>query len=206
MTPVEEAAQAGYSQEEVQSFLSQKSLDAKAAGYSDEEISQYIQQHITQQPDFNQTPLKVQGQQNLAAQPKAPATLLDAIKTGYAWSNLGLGREMLKGTEGQLPDMQVNEDTPWYLRGAANLTTTALDIPSMIAGGAIGGGPSSPITSIGGAFALPMGLRKVFIDAIQNREVGSRKDFADRVAGTMWETAKGWMTGATTAGVGKAAR
>ena len=205
MTPVEEAAQAGYSQEEVQTYLSQKSIEAKAAGYSDAEIEQHINTSITQQPDFNRTPVTRQGNATLAAQPKSPTTLTEAMATGWNWSTLSLGREALKGTEGHLPEMQVNEETPWYLRGAANLTTTALDIPAMMAGGAIGGGPASPITAMGGAFALPMGLRKVFIDAIQNREVGTRKDFADRVASTMWETAKGWMIGAATAGVGKAA-
>ncbi len=205
MTPVEEAAQQGYSQDEVNAYLTEKSQAAKAAGYSDAEISSYVKQNVTQQPDFNQTPVKVQGQANMAKEAKSPTTLLDAIQTGWGWSNIALAREMLKGTEGQLPEMQEKENNTWYLRGAANLTTTALDIPSMIAGGAIGGGPASPITAMGGAFALPMGLRKVFIDAIQSGEVGTRKDFADRVTGTMWEAAKGWMTGAATAGVGKAA-
>jgi len=205
MTPVEEAAQAGYSQDEVNTFLNQKSTEAMAAGYSDQEVQSFIKDNVVQQPAFNQTPVKAMAQANLAKQPTSPSTLLDAIKTGYSWSNLALGREALKGTEGELPSMQVDENTPWYLRGAANLTTTALDVPSMIAGGMIGGGPASPITAMGGAFALPMGLRKVFIDAITNGEAGTRKEFADRVAGTMWETAKGWLTGAATAGVGKAA-
>lgn len=204
MTPIEEAAQAGYSQEEVNTFLHEKSQAAKDAGYSDEEIGQYIKQNVIQQPEFNATPLKATGHANLSTA-KSPTTLVDAIKTGYGWSTLGLGREVLKGTEGQLPDMAVNEETPWHLRGAANLTTLAVDVPAMIAGGMIGGGPASPITAMGGGFALPQGLRKVFIDALTSGEVGTRKDFADRVTGTMWETAKGWITGAATAGVGKAA-
>ncbi len=203
MTPVEEAAQAGYSQDEVQSYLSQKSMDAKASGYSDEEISQYIKSNVVQQPDFNQTPLMAQGQRNLAAAPKQPTTLMEAIQTGYGWSNLGLGREMLKGSEGQLPDMQVNEDTPIQLRAAANLTTLALDVPSMIAGGMIGGGPASPITAMGGGFALPRALRQVFIDSLMDKQFGTKKDWADRATGTMWELAKGWLTGVATGVVGK---
>ncbi len=205
MTPIEEAAQAGYSQEEVNSFLADKTQSAKDAGYTDEEIGSFIKSNVTQQPAFNETPVKAPAQVALASQPKSPQNLMEAIETGWGWSTIGLGREMLKGTEGHLPDMAVDEETPWYLRAATNVTTTALDIPAMIAGGAIGGGPVSPITAMGGAFALPMGLRKVFIDAIANREVGTRKEFADRVLGTMWETGKGWITGAATAGVGKAA-
>lgn len=204
MSFVEEAAKEGYTQEDVQQFLSEKATAAKAEGYSDEEITKYVRDNVIQQPDFNASPVESQGQANLAPR-QAPKNLMEAIQTGWGWSNLALGREVMKGTEGQLPNMAVDENTPWYLRAATNLTTTALDIPSMIAGGAIGGGPANPITAMGGAFALPMGLRKVFIDAITNGQVGTRKEFADRVLGTMWETAKGWMTGAATAGAGKLA-
>jgi hypothetical protein len=204
VTPIEEAAQAGYTQEEVNSYLADKSQAAKAAGYSDEEIGAYIKQNVIQQPEFNSTPVQATGHANLAPKP-SPKTLTEAIETGWGWSTIGLGREMLKGTEGHLPEMAVNKETSWYLRAATNLTTTALDVPAMIAGGVIGGGPRSPITAMGGGFALPMGLRKVFIDAMTNGEIGTRGEFAQRVLGTMWETAKGWITGAATAGVGKVA-
>jgi hypothetical protein len=204
MTPVEEAAQQGYTQEEVNGYLATKSQEAKAAGYSDEEIQTHIKREVLQQPDFNQTPVLSAGHRTLATM-KSPATLMEAIKTGWGWSNIALAGEMLKGPDGKLPSLQVDESTPIALRAAANLTGTLADVPSMVAGGLIGGGPASPVTALGGAFALPMGLRSVFIDAIQSGEVGTRKEFAERVTGTMWETAKGWITGATVGKVGKAA-
>lgn len=204
MTPIEQAYSQGYSPEEVNSYLATKRQEAKSAGYSDEEIAKYLKDEVVQQPDFNQTPLKTAANRELAPL-KSPTTLREAIATGWGWSNFALGSEMLKGPNGKLPDMAVNDETPLLLRAASNLTTLAADVPAMIAGGILGGGPVSPVTAAGGAFGLPMGLRKVFIDAIQNNEVGSKKDFADRVTGTMWETAKGWMTGAATAGAGKLA-
>ena len=203
MTPIEQALQSGYSQDEINAYLSSQADEAKKLGYSDAEIANHVKQNILQQPDFNQTPVAAQGAKNLMGRPR-PSTLMEAIKTGYDWSSLGLGQEMMK-QDGRLPAMAVDSETPWYLRAAANITGTAADIPSMIAGGILGGGPASPVTSVAGAFALPMGLRKVFMDSLDRNEFGTRKEFADRVTGTMWETAKGWITGAATAGVGRAA-
>lgn len=203
MTPVEQAAQEGYSPEEVNAFLSQRAKAAKDAGYSDPEISAYIKDTVIQQPAFNKTPIATTGNAQLAPRP-SPKTLLDAIQTGWNWSTPALGREALKGPDGKLPEMAVNQETPWYLRAAANLTSTVADVPAMIAGGVIGGG-GGPVTALGGAFALPAGLRKVFMDSLENGSITSRKDFADRVTETMWETAKGWITGAATAGAGKLA-
>lgn len=203
MTPTGEALQAGYTADEINAYLAGKSAEAKREGYTDAEIEAYVKDRVFQKPDFNQTPLVSIGTRNLMPRDR-PKTLKDAIVTGYEWSSLGLGREMLK-EDGRSPSLAVDSETPWYLRAAANLTGTVSDIPAMIAGGIIGGGPASPITAVGGAFAMPMGLRKVFVDSLEANEIGTRKEFADRVTGTMWETAKGWMTGAATAGVGKAA-
>lgn len=204
MTPIEQAYSQGYTPDEVNSYLATKRQEAKAAGYTDAEISKYVKEEVTQQPDFNQTPIKTTANHTLAGS-KSPTTLREAIATGWGWSTFALGSEMLKGPDGKLPEMAVSDDTPLALRAVSNLTTLGADVPAMIAGGILGGGPVSPITAAGGAFGLPMGLRKVFIDAIQNNEIGGRKDFADRVTGTMWETAKGWITGAATAGAGKLA-
>ncbi len=200
---MEEALQSGYTADEINAHLAKKSAEAKREGYTEAEIEAYVKDRVFQKPDFNQTPLVSIGTRNLMPRDR-PKTLKEAIVTGYEWSSLGLGQEMMKD-DGRLPSLAIDSETPWYLRAAANLTGTVSDIPAMIAGGVIGGGPASPITAVGGAFAMPMGLRKVFVDSLEANEIGTRKEFADRVTGTMWETAKGWMTGAATAGVGKAA-
>ena len=203
MTPVEEAAQQGYSQEEVQTYLSQKSQEAKAAGYSDHEIHQYVKEQVLQQPDFNATPLKAIGQQNIATRP-SPTTFLDALKTGYDWSVLGLGQEMAK-TDGHLPPMATNAETPLWLQTTAGFANVVGDLPAIAAGGILGGGPASPITAWAGGAALPQGIRKVFMDALEQREIGTTKDFADRATGAIWETLKGMAVGAVTGAVGKLA-
>lgn len=203
MTPIEQAYSQGYTPEEVNTYLATKREEAKKAGYTDAEISSYLKENVVQQPDFNQTPLKTMAAANLAARP-APATVLEAITTGYDWSTIGLGREAAKA-DGKLPAMAVNQDTPFYLRAVSDLTTAVADIPVMGAGAILGGGPASPITAWAGGAALPQGLRKVFIDALEHNEVGSKKEFAERAASTIWETTKGLITGAVTGAVGKAA-
>jgi len=203
VTPAEEALRQGYSPEEVNTFLATKAHEAKSAGYSDEEIRAFVKEHVTQQPDFNATPLVQQGQANLAAR-KSPATLSEALETGWGWSNIALGREALKGPDGKLPAMELGTDTPWQLRLPGQAVGMLADAPSMIAGGMLGAG-GGPLTAWAGGFALSQGLRKVFVDAILNNEITTRKDFAERAAGTIWETTKGLITGATTKAVGLAA-
>lgn len=201
MTPIEEAAQQGYSQEEVQTYLSEKSHAAKEAGYSDQEIQSYVKDTVLQQPDFNKTPLKAMAHRNLAARP-GPTTFLEALETGYDWSVSGLGQEMLK-SEGHLPAMATNEETPLWLQATAGLASVVGDSPAIVAGGVLGGGIASPITAWAGGVALPQGIRKVFMDALEQRETGITKDFADRATGAIWETLKGMAVGAVTGAVGK---
>lgn len=203
MTPIEQAYSQGYTPEEVNSYLAAKREEAKRAGYTDAEIAAHIKENVVQQPDFNQTPLKTMATATLASRP-APKTVMEAIGTGYNWSTFGLGREAAKDG-GKLPAMAVNQDTPFYLRAVSDLTTAVADIPAMGAGAILGGGPASPITAWAGGAALPQGLRKVFIDALEHNEVGSKKEFAERAASTIWETTKGLITGAVTGAVGKAA-
>lgn len=205
MTPVEEAQAEGYSTEEINAHLAGQAQAARDEGYSPDEIQRFMKDNVLMTPQFNQTPLQQAGTVAVRGV-KSPTTFKEAVATGWDWSNINLGREALKGSEGKLPDMQVTGDTPWYLRGVAGVTGVFADAPSMIAGGILGGGPASPITAWGGAFALPMALRKVFIDAIESGQVATKKEFAERATGTMWELAKGWITGAATAGVGTLAK
>ena len=79
------------------------------------------------------------------------------------------------------------------------------DVPFFIAGALIGGaagGPAAPFTAVGGAFALPAGLRKVYADKIEKGEVTSFKDFWGRLTGAVGATLKGEITGIATRGAG----
>jgi hypothetical protein len=197
VTPVQEALKEGYSQDEINSYLAERSQQALAEGYTPQEVQQYIRENVHQQPEFNKTAIAAPAHDTLAARP-SPTTLGEAIETGWGWSTMSLGKSAFSG-EGKLPEMDLAQ-APWYLRAAGNLATFAGDVPAMVSGFALGG--SNPITGTGGALALPMGLRKVFIDAIEQGQAIDKKDFATRALETMWETAKGWVTGAATAGVG----
>ena len=179
MTPIEEALKAGYSQDEINAHLAERTQAAKAAGYSDQEIQSYVKDNIIQQPDFNATAVAAPGHARLATRP-APTNVLEAIQTGWDWSTLSLGKEALKEPGvATLPAMQVHDTTPWNLRLASNAATLAGDVPAMIAGGLIGGaagGPLAPIAAWGGAGALPLALRRVFVDAINDGSAVTKQD------------------------------
>ena len=206
MTPVEDALRAGHSQDDINAYLADKTQQAKALGYSDQEIQGYVKDSLIQQPAFNDLAIEAPGRARLSTRP-APKTVLEAVQTGWDWSTLSLGKEALKAPGvAKLPDMAVDDTTPWNLRIASTAATLAGDVPAMMAGGLIGGaagGPFAPITAWGGAGALPMGLRKVFIDAINEGSAVTKQEVSERVLGTVWETIKGYVVGATTATVGK---
>lgn len=102
---------------------------------------------------------------------------------------------------GKAPDKPISAESLKHLpaakRIALHATTLAGDLPFMIAGAMIGGG-GGPQTALGGAFALPHGLRKVYIDKYEKGEVKNFKDFWERLAGATFETLKGEATGIAT--------
>jgi hypothetical protein len=58
----------------------------------------------------------------------------------------------------------------------------------------------SKIAAMGGAFALPAGLRKVYIDKLQKGEIEGWGDYWGRLTGAVKETVKGEVTGMATGG------
>jgi len=75
------------------------------------------------------------------------------------------------------------------------------DLPFMIAG-MVAGSPGGPPTALGGAFALPMGMRKVLMDKYEKREVDSFGEFWRRLLGATNEALKGMATGLATYSAG----
>ena len=202
MTPFESALSEGYTPDEINAHLAQRAEAARAEGYSDGEIQSYIDETIKQKNPFNAAAVAAPAQQALATRP-SPKTLTEAISTGWGWSTTGLMNEMTRGDhQGRLPATAITVDTPFPLAAAGTLAGMAGDLPAFVAGMAAGGGPASPITAVAGGMGLVGGLRKVFVDALTNNEIETKQEFAQRTATTMWETAKGWITGAATAGAG----
>lgn len=205
MTPFEAALNEGYTPDEINTHLAQRADAARAEGYSDGEIQSYIDEQIKQKNPFNAAAVAAPAQQALAARP-SPKTLTEAISTGWGWSTLGLMNEMTRPDhQGRLPATAITSETPFPLAAAGTVAGMLGDIPAFGTGMAAGGGPASPITAVAGGMGLTSGLRKVFIDALTNNEIETKQEFAQRTAATMWETAKGWITGAATGGAGSLA-
>lgn len=200
--PMADALNHGYSPEEIHTAMSQKMQEAQAAGYSTLEAQTAIDEYLKQPNPFNANAVAAPGHAVLSSRP-APTTLGDAIATGWNWGAMGLGREMLKDkSAGRLPAQALSNEMPWALQAAGTLAGLASDAPAFVAGAFLGGGPLSPVTAAAGGFGLAAGLRQTFVDALVQNEIGTKKEFADRAAGTIIETAKGWVVGATTASVG----
>ncbi|MGE4194723.1 MAG: LPD38 domain-containing protein [Pseudodesulfovibrio sp.] len=128
-------------------------------------------------------------------------TLLEDFKTGLQGSVSGLAvRQALP--EG--PPPEVEKYLPTNNRLARQGGTLLGDFPFMAMGMVLGGGPETP-TGWGGSFALPEGLRKVYMDRIEKGEVSGWKDFSERLGGAVWATLKGEATGIATNAAGMAA-
>lgn len=205
MTPFEAALNEGYTPDEINTHLAQRADAARAEGYSDGEIQSYIDEQIKQKNPFNAAAVAAPAQQALATRP-SPKTLTEAISTGWGWSTTGLAAEMTRPDhQGRLPATAITVDTPFPLAAAGTVAGMVGDLPAFVTGMAAGGGPASPITAVAGGMGLVGGLRKVFVDALTNNEIETKQEFAQRAAATMIETAKGWITGAATAGAGSLA-
>lgn len=201
----EAALNEGYTPDEINAHLAQRAEAARAEGYSDAEIQAFVDDQIKQKNPFNAAAVAAPAQQTLATRP-SPKTLTDAFSTGWGWSTTGLATEMTRPDhQGRLPATAITPETPFPLAAAGTLAGMAGDLPAFVTGMAAGGGPASPITAVAGGMGLTSGLRKVFIDALTNNEIETKQEFAQRTAATMWETAKGWITGAATAGAGSLA-
>ena len=125
----------------------------------------------------------------------------DAIEEGFDNSIIGLLRSQ------KIPELQkqeVMENIPFAKRIAMQASTVAGDMPFMITGALIGAPGGAP-AAMGGAFALPMGLRKVLIDKYSKGEINSAEEFLDRLWGASWATLKGEAIGMATGVAGKLA-
>lgn len=114
-----------------------------------------------------------------------------AVESGFNMSVTGLA--MRNKYDEYEPDGTVEE--------LAQMASTFVgDLPAIIGGYFAGGGQ---ITGVAGAFALPMGIRKVYIDRLTKGEMDGPQDFVERMQGALLETSKGLVTGAATGAVGR---
>lgn len=122
----------------------------------------------------------------------------EAISKGFKASVTGLL------ATGKLPE-PMPESAQKYMTPAQRIlmqgSTLLGDLPFMTIGALIGGGGGPP-TAVGGAFALPAGIRKVLMDKYEKGEVHSFPEFWKRLTDAVYETLKGEATGVATGYVG----
>lgn len=133
---------------------------------------------------------------NLQSAPMPVMDAGDAFMAGLGLSVSGLA------LTGKLPDTTLDPNASRLSKFAHGLGQVAGDLPAMVAGGLVGGGPASPITATAGAFALPQGLRRVLMDSYAKGEATSLADIWQPLTNAVLDTAKGWVTGAATAVTG----
>jgi hypothetical protein len=172
---------AGFNQAEIDTEFGEPPLDPKPA-------AKVIRENIE----------KAIAADTAEGQPKPVKDFMEALDAGFQGSVTGLL------TRGKTPDKALAEDAPMASRIAGSIGALAGDIPAMVGGALVGGG-GGPITATAGAFALPAGMRKVITDAYEKGEATNWTEFWERASGAIIETAKGYITGAATGAVGKAA-
>ena len=172
---------AGFNQAEIDTEFGEPPLDPKPA-------AKVIRENIE----------KAIAADTAEGQPKPVKDFMEALDAGFQGSVTGLL------TRGKTPDKALAEDAPMASRIAGSIGALAGDIPAMVGGALIGGG-GGPITATAGAFALPAGMRKVITDAYEKGEATNWTEFWERASGAIIETAKGYIAGAATGAVGKAA-
>lgn len=222
MTAVErnvaQARAAGYGWDEIGGYLAGKRAEALKAGYTDAEIDKYMGFH---DPKDLLDKMRKQANENVAAaqpgeteakpqQPNVVQNPIDAFWHGLEASSGGLV------VRNKFPDKAMPSDAGTAMRIADQVGETVGDIPAMVAG-AIGGGVmgagvtaetgpgavgGAAIGAGAGAFALPAAIKKSYITSLTEGKVKDAWDFAERQAGIWWATAKGALTGATTASAG----
>jgi hypothetical protein len=209
---MEQLGSSGFSQEEVSAWAVNRRKQLSQAGFNDEEIdTEFGQKPFDAKPivdhvkaNLDSAAAKEAGKEASASAPAK--TFTDALEAGWQISVPGLL------ARGKGPSKEITQDSGRLLDITANVASMAADFPVMVAGGLIGAaggaetGPGAAITSMAGAVALPMGMRKVLMDKYSKGEVQDFGDFWNRASGAVMETMKGWVFGAATGAAGLGTR
>lgn len=224
MTGVEKirkARDAGFSDAEIADGIMAEKNKAVQAGFSPADVDTYYGT-----PPFDAKPVKEFVAANLGVEPgmeswntifKTAVTELPRGEVGRLlpkkepkmvkdfWEAADAGLQMsVSGLalRGEVPDKVLSEDAPRTSRIASMVGQIAGDLPAIV-GGAFLGTRGGPVTAMAGAFALPMGLRKILMDSYEQGSISTFSEFWDRASGAAIETIKGLAVGAVTGAVGK---
>lgn len=191
----------GYTPDEVQAWVVGERQKLTAGGFSAEEIDTHFGR-----PPADDEPIRelFRAEWNkIPAEAREATTLVQAIEAGWQSSIFGL----LKREE--VPDVVLPENAGTLNRVASGIANVGLDLPVMATGALLGasggGGLFSAVTALGGAFALPAGLRYVLMDTYANGSHDTFEEFWELLSGAVVAEFKGWVTGAATGAAGKIA-
>src|SRR3990167_8097233 len=213
---LEQLRKAGFSGAELTQYEAQQRRQLSGAGFSETEINDYfgvkdldmsrVQQHFDDAgKQLREAPADAEGV-------RKAVSAKDYLEAGWQMSVTGLD------FRGQLPDVTLDKDAPWYGRALSGLATVAGDMPAMVVGGLFGGaggaatgtaiapGPGTVVGGVagagGGALALPAMLREELITNMRDGRIKDSRDFLTRALAISWEGLKGFVVGGTTAGIG----
>src|SRR3990167_6081180 len=199
---ITELQQDGFTPDEIGTWTVQKRRELSQAGFNEAEIDTWFGQ-----PPFDPKPIQEfmrlnVGKLSIGGEAKPVTSFKEAVEAGLQLSVSGLLARK------QDPTKVLAEDAPLVSRIASQTATLAGDLPFMVGGFLLGGaagaptGPGAAVTGTAGAFALPMGLRKILMDKYEKGEVSTFSDFWDRLSGAVIDTVKGLATGAATGAAG----
>jgi len=197
---VEDMQAAGFSDQEIGAWAAQERNTMSAAGFSEAEIDTWFGR-----PPLDTAPIKALVNENIktATKPEGPEGQPKPVKDFFEALDLGFQNSVSMLLKAKPENKVLVEDAPMASRIANTVGTLAGDLPFMVGGALVGAG-GGPIGAAGGAFGLPMGMRAILMDAYERGSSTTFSDFWDIASGAIIETAKGWITGAATAGVGGA--
>lgn len=195
---VEDMQAAGFSDEEIGSWAAQERNTMSSAGFSEAEIDTWFGR-----PPLDTAPIKALVNENIKAgiKPETPEGQPKPVKDFFEALDLGFQNSVSALLKAKPENKVLDENAPMASRIASQVGTLAGDLPFMVGGALIGIG-GGPIGAAGGAFGLPMGMRYILMDAYSRGSSATFSDFWDIASGAIIETAKGWVTGAATQGVG----
>ena len=190
--------------------LLEKIEDAREQGISESIIQQWVQQQrqIALEAGFGDA----QFDRVLGKNPYDPTPAINfgnSIREGIAEGNFENFEAGIQASVSglalrqRLPDLTTPADADTGERISAMLGTVIGDLPAILGGFAVGGGP---IAGTGLAFGLAAFLREMMMDQYENGEIDSAEEFWERLSGATIAGAKGYAVGAATGGVGKLAK
>jgi hypothetical protein len=212
--------EAGFSDDELQKWQTQRAVELRDAGFGQDEINTYFGMPTPNDKVIADN-VKANSKHYEHDGPNSPLGFFDSIKAGLQSSVTGLA------ARGKLPDSQMTGEEPWYSRVASSGAQMVGDAPFMLLGGltgaTIGGAAGAAVAAptgetagvatvpigaaIGGwsgAMAVPTALRDALIDSYKNGNFKSWSDFWQRYQPIMWDTTKSAVIGAAAGAAGKA--